>query len=423
MSRLLLFVFIHLYSVLLEIIRIVLFLVQKIHKRGAQWHLQERTSPPTGVFNNQGDTLVWIHAASLGEAKVVSKFLAVLEDKNPDHKYIITAITETGVSYLRDYKYKNDSVCAVMFMPLDTVSRVYKLLDYYSISRVWLMETEIWPGMLWACLKKKIPVGIFNARMEEKSFKLYHRFRLLLKPLFARFDLILAQDEEYANRFKKMGARSDIIHITGNVKSHIMIRLPKSEKRNAIRDSLNIKPENTVITVGCLHPGEAEIIRETVDICGKKGLQWHWIIVPRHLNKTPIILEELGNGTVHCRTAELSIDWNVCCIEKMGILEDMYMIADAAILGGTFIDVGGHNIWEAVQFGLPVFFGSHFHTQRASYERVLEAGTGFCVTNAGELAEGLFSVIRKKHDRFSEAMSLFMQTVNRNATALESYLP
>jgi len=421
MSRLLLFICIHLYSVLLEIIRIILSLLQGVHKRSARWHLRERSVIPVGKFDCHADTIIWIHAASLGEAKVVYKFLAILEDKNPDHKYILTAVTETGVTYLRSHK--KDSVCAVRFLPLDTVGRMQRMLDYYSVSRVWLMETEIWPGMLWACRKKKVPVGVFNARIEKKSFKLYHRFLLLLKPLFAHFDIILAQDKEYANRYKKMGARSEVIHVTGNVKSQIVIRPPKSEQRNTLRQALNLQPENTVITVGCVHPGEAKIIRETIDICTKKGLQWKWIIIPRHLNKTQIILEELGNSTVHCSKAELSGDWDICCIEKMGILEDMYMIADFAVLGGTFIDVGGHNIWEAVQFGIPVFFGPDYYTQQASCARVLKAGTGFCVKDAHELAEGLITVIQKEESRFSDAMAAFIETVNKKATTLESYIP
>ncbi len=421
MSRFLLFVCIHLYSGLLEFVRMGLSLVRGKSKRVAKWYLQERFTVQADDFDCQGKTVVWIHAASLGESKVINILLTILENKNPDHKYVLTAVTETGVTYLQSHK--RASVCAVRFMPLDTITLMEKMLAVFSVSRVWLMETEIWPAMLWACRKKKVPVGIFNARMEKKSFKLYHRFVILLKPLFAHFDTILAQDKTYATRFERMGARKEILHVTGNVKSRIMIRPPKSDQRNSLRRSMNLDPESIVITAGCVHPGEANIIRQTIEILNKKGKQWKWIVIPRHLQKTQSILEELGEGTIHVHTTDLPAEWNVCCIEKMGILEDMYMIADSAILGGTFIDVGGHNVWEAVQFGLPVFFGPDFHTQQASCERIINAGTGFCVQNAHELADRLVEVCQKESSHFTDAMSAFMEKVNREATAVESYIP
>ncbi len=418
MSRVLLFVLIHFYSGLLKYS--LTFLNDK-SKKIKKLCINKRIGIPDNGMDCTGKNVVWIHAASLGETKVICKFLTILEEKYADDVYVLTALTETGVTYLR--RHKRPSVAAVGYLPLDTVSLMQKMVEHYSVSRVWLMETEIWPAMLWTCLKNEVPVGIINARMEEKSFRLYRRFLILLKPLFKHMDCVLVQDKKYASRFKRMGVRSEKIIVTGNIKSRIIIKPALVEQKNSFRHNMHIDPNSVVITAGCVHPGEADIIRQTIAILSEKGLPWKWVIVPRHLNRSAAILDELGADALHIKDIYCDKEWNVCLVEKMGILEDMYMIADAAVLGGTFIEVGGHNVWEAVQFALPVFFGSDFHTQQTSCERIIDAGVGFSVENSEKLAEGLMRVLRTKSSRFSSAISKFGETIKKETTILESYIP
>lgn len=419
MSRFLLYMFIHLYSLLLESFR---FFLPVLDSKGTQYSklfVKERFELP--AVNKRAPEAIWIHASSLGESKVLYKFLKIMEGKHPEASFVLTAVTKTGVDYLR--RHKTDSVCAVGFLPFDTIPLMDRMIKQFAVTRLWLVETEIWPAMLWTCLRNSIPVGIVNARIEKKSFRVYYYFKILLKPLFKHMDVILAQDKVYAARFEAMGASSDIIHSTGNLKSRIIINRPSTIQRDSFRNRMKLNHDNTVIAAGCVHPGEAVIIRQAAGILASKGYQWKWVVVPRHLEKTPAILEELGNGTLHTKTVDLSGEWDMCLIEKLGIMEDMYMISDSAVMGGTFINVGGHNVWEAVQFGIPVFFGPDYHKQRESCGRILDAGVGFCVDNAKELAEGLIKVLKTGTSSFSFNMSTFIKTMKKDANSMESYLP
>ena len=419
MSRFLLYVFVHLYSLLLESFRFFLPVLDSKGTRYSRLLGTERFGLPP--VKKRVPEAIWIHASSLGESKVLYKFLKIMEGKYPEASYVLTAVTKTGVDYLR--RHTTDSVCAVGFLPFDTIPLMDRMIRQFNITRLWLVETEIWPAMLWVCFRNKIPVGIVNARMENKSFKVYYYFKVILQPLFEYMDVILAQDKEYAARFESMGAFSNIIHTTGNLKSRIMINHSSAKQRDTLRRSMKLNHEHTVITAGCIHPREAVVIRKAADILNTKGYQWKWIVVPRHLEKTFLILEELGNNTLHTKTLDLSDDWNMCCIEKIGILEDMYMISDAAVIGGTFIHVGGHNVWEAVQYAIPVFFGPDYHKQRDSCGRILNAGVGFCVDNAEELAGGLIKVLGTDTSGFSSNMSTLIKTMKGDADPMEPYLP
>lgn len=419
MNRFLLHVFVHLYSLLLESFRFFLPVLDSKGTRYSKLLVKERFELPT--VNKRVPDAIWIHASSLGESKVLYKFLKIMEEKYPDASFILTAVTKTGVDYLN--RHKTDSVSAVGLLPFDTIPIMSRMIKQCNITRLWLVETEIWPAMLWVCLVNNIPVGIVNARMEKKSFTLYHYFLIVLKPLFEHMDSILAQDKKYATRFEAMGVPPDNIHITGNLKSQVVINRSSVAQRDSFRRKMSLNHDSTVITAGCIHPKEAVVIRKAADILYSKGYHCRWIIVPRHLEKTAVILEELGKDTLHTKTTDFSGEWNMCLIEKLGILEDMYMISDAAVVGGTFLNVGGHNLWEAVQYAIPVFFGPDYHKQQESCGRILDAGIGFCVDDAKELAEGLIRVLKTDTSHFFSNMSVFIESMKKDVNPLEPYLP
>jgi len=422
MSRFILFLGIHLYSGVMECIKATATLLENSSAKIRKLRAKERSLLPVADASRPGDTVMWIHASSLGESKVVIKFLAALKQKYPQARYVLTAITESGVDYLR--RHRDESVDAVTFFPFDTIPSMRAIIRQYAIRRVWIVETEIWPSMLWVCLKNSIPVGVVNGRMEEKSFRLYHVFYCMMSVFFDRMDAVLAQDKAYADRFIAMGVPAARVHIIGNIKSRIMINPPSARQKQSLRTSMGITPADTVITVGCIHPQEAPLIRDAADLLDARGYRWKWIVLPRHIDKSQLILKAMGDTAACVQKMDLSHAGNRCIIEMYGILEDMYMIADVAVLGGTFTaEVGGHNIWEAVQFSVPVFFGPHYYKQQQSYDRVLAAGVGFCVRDAAELAQRLAGTVNNDSDALRKQLSLFRGTMEKDVTPLESYLP
>jgi 3-deoxy-D-manno-octulosonic-acid transferase len=115
--------------------------------------------------------------------------------------------------------------------------------------------------------------------------------------------------------------------------------------------------------------------------------------------------------------------WEICLVDKFGVLEDMYMIADAAFVGGTFVSVGGHNVWDAARFGIPVFFGPDFHTQQESCEKLLSAGVGFMAQSAEELATLITGVIKTDTSVFAGSLSQFIQGAHDRQQEIERMLP
>ncbi len=408
------------YSSIFEILRFSVNLLSRIFIF-SKWNLRERQNPPRLVRDIRNRTVVWVHAASLGEAKVLLKFLELLVSRHPEDLYLLTAASPTGVKFLEENR--RAEVCAVGFLPLDTIPLMNKMLDRFKVSRIWLVETELWPSMLWCCREKRIPVGIVNGRLEERSYKNMKRLDFLFRPLFNQLDIVLVQDEIYSARFQELGVNPDCVHVIGNLKSHVTVRRPDTRHWISIRKKLNIDESVLLLTAGCIHPGEASVIRESFEKLRELGLPCRCIVVPRHLEAVPALIQELGDSALLLKDIETDQPWDLCVIEKMGILDDMYRIADAAIVGGSFVKVGGHNVWDPARFGIPVFFGPETHAQKESCERLVTSGVGFRVQDGSELGRTIYKVMKTEASRFVNAQILFAETVNKSQSILEPLIP
>jgi 3-deoxy-D-manno-octulosonic-acid transferase len=413
--------FVFFYSAVLELCRFVVVPPLLLTKRSAAWNIRERLGLPQLTNKHTGHPVVWVHAASLGESKLLVKFLDILKKKHPEHVYVLTATTRAGVEYLKTVR--DNRVIAAGYFPFDTIRLMNKMVRQFAVSRLWLMETELWPSMMWVCMHRSVPVGMVNARMEKKSFTPFRLMRFLCKPVFCSLDIVLAQSASYASRFEQLGVRPAAVHIIGNLKNAIDVRRPLSTERNALRAAMKIADNDFVVTAGCLHAGEGRIMREALDRINTGGGHVKCIIVPRHLTETPSLMKELGPKTLLVRQTSSTESWEICLVDKFGVLETMYKLADAAFVGGTFVSVGGHNVWDAARFGIPVFFGPDFHTQQESCEKLLSAGVGFLAQSAEELATLITGVIETDTSVFAGSLSQFIQGAHDRQQEIERMLP
>ena len=124
--------FVFFYSAVLELCRFIVVPPLLRTNTAAAWNIRERLGPPQLTNNNTGQAVVWVHAASLGEAKLLLQFLEVLEQRNPDDRYVVTATTRAGVEHLE--RMQRPSLCAVGFLPFDTLPLMRALIRKFNVS-------------------------------------------------------------------------------------------------------------------------------------------------------------------------------------------------------------------------------------------------------------------------------------------------
>jgi 3-deoxy-D-manno-octulosonic-acid transferase len=165
------------------------------------------------------------------------------------------------------------------------------------------------------------------------------------------------------------------------------------------------------------------VLRACLEELKRRGRACKCIVVPRYLEESAVIAEEFGGAADRLSEIATTAAWECCIVEKLGVLETMYRIADAAVIGGTFVDIGGHNVWEPARFGIPVFFGPSHHEQNSGCERLLVAGVGFKSSDAGELADALERTLWIDPHTYARAEALFTEQVNRQQRVVEPLIP
>ena len=157
---------------------------------------------------------IWLHAVSVGEVNLLAVLLQQVSRERPDIECCVSTTTVTGYDLARQ-KYKEHTV---FYCPLDFSWAVRRAMRRIRPSLLVLAELELWPNLIRAAKEHGANVAIVNGRLSEDSFRGYHRIRRLLQSTLDRIDCIAVQTAEYAERFRRLGAPSDRVIVTGSLK-------------------------------------------------------------------------------------------------------------------------------------------------------------------------------------------------------------
>lgn len=332
---------------------------------------------------------IWIHAASMGEVGVIVPLIAELRARRPGQALAISTVTETGQARARDLFGR---VAAVFFLPLDFLWVQARALRRIEPSLVILVETELWPNLIWLCHKRKVPVMLVNARLSERSLPHYQRFAFLFRPLLDTFRIIACQSEEDARRYRSIGVRPEIVRVLGNLKYDCIVGPVTPDERMKIRDDLGIPPDAVVMTAGSTREGEETLLIDawtkavqdaTPRLCSGQECKIQnaiLVIAPRHPDRFAEVESLLIERAVRYVTRNQQrktggpVEFDVLLLDSIGELVSAYAASDMAFVGGSLVPVGGHNPLEPAALGLPVVFGPHMFNAQESADSLLAVG-------------------------------------------------
>ena len=87
------------------------------------------------------------------------------------------------------------------------------------------------------------------------------------------------------------------------------------------------------------------------------------LLAPRHPERFPAVASLLHDAHVkfwsRTQWGGSPLNGGVLLVDSIGELANLYALADLAIVGGSFVPVGGHNILEPAQHGVPIIVGPH----------------------------------------------------------------
>jgi len=348
---------------------------------------RERWGERVGLYGRHSlRSGIWIHAVSVGEVQAAAALIRHFLERYPDAGVMVTTTTLTGSERLRGLF--EDAVRHV-YTPFDLTPIMDRFLDAVRPQLAVVMETEIWPNMLGACERRGIPVVLANARLSARSAKGYARLGGFTGETLWRFAAIAAQNSEDAARFRALGAPTERIRVTGNIKFDVPRPGSLLDHAEALRRCWGIG--RPVWVAASTHEGEEKQLlcahQEILEQLSRALL----VLVPRHperFGRVAVLVEQRGFGLVRRSTGDpCGEQVSVFLGDTMGELPAFLAAGDAAFIGGSLVPSGGHNLLEAAAVGVPIAMGPHVFNFARITELMVREGAAVQVTDTHALAQ------------------------------------
>jgi 3-deoxy-D-manno-octulosonic-acid transferase len=358
--------------------------------------------------------LLWVHAVSLGETRAAATLIDALRKRRPQAHLLLTPGTATGRAAGAALLRQGD---VQAWLPFDTPGAVSRFLRRFRPEVGVLMETEVWPNLLYAAQREGVPIVLANARLSERSARKGERLASLMRPAVAQLSAVLAQTAVDGERLRAAGAPR--VEVCGNLKFDMTPNAKLLARGLEWRQAL----QRPVVLAASTRDGEEAVLLAAWR--AQRAPRPLLLIVPRHpqrFDEVAALVEQSGftlarrSGWPQAHPAADAEQADVWLGDSLGEMPLYYAAADVALLGGSFAPLGGQNLIEAAACGCPVVMGPHTFNFAEAARLSLAARAAVRV---GDIGEGVARAIELAQDEARNAWverALAFAQAHRGAT-------
>ncbi|MGA8500582.1 MAG: 3-deoxy-D-manno-octulosonic acid transferase [Candidatus Sulfotelmatobacter sp.] len=391
-----------LYSVALAVAMLVslpYWLLQMARHNKYSKGLAERLGrlPSRLQLPKEQEPVIWVHAVSVGEVLAVAGLVEELQRRFPEHRIFISTTTDTGQALAR----KRFGEASVFYFPMDFAFAIRPYLRALRPRIVVIAETEFWPNFLRLAHASGARIAVVNARISDRSWPSYRRFRGLLRRLLVNVDLFLAQTPADAARLRDIGAAPERVRVTGNLKFDVPAPAPPAIVESA-RKSIVATGAGPVLVCGSTVEGEETLLLKAFENLLVQHPGAVMILAPRHPERFAAVAALLEQMSIRFLRRSL---WNgepltsgVLLLDTIGELAPLYALADIAFVGGSLVPRGGHNIIEPAQHGVATVVGNHTENFR-DIVSLFESRDAVRIVGPAELPLVLLELLANEEER------------------------
>ena len=405
------------YRALINIVLLVsplIILFRIINKKEDKKRFREKL----GFFSqkrNKGN-LIWFHGASVGELQSIVPILEKFQKNKKINHILVTSNTLSSSKIILKPHLKK---VIHQFFPIDVNIISKKFIDYWKPSRVFFIDSEIWPNTLNNLKNKKIPITLLNARITHRTYKRWNLFPKFAHENFRKFDLCLTSSLESQKYLKNLKA--------SNVKYIGNLKFAQSENENLIKlkDLKKITKIKKIWCASSTHDNEELFFAQTHLELRKKINNLFTIIIPRHVNRSDKIKDELSNLGLKVQMyepkKEINLDTDIYIVNSYGMTKSFYSNCKIVFLGGSIIKHGGQNPLEAIRYNCKVLHGPNVSNFKEIYEFLNKKKISSKIINQKQLVNILQNFFLKKNklNNFrKEIKSIGTQILNKTYRAI-----
>jgi 3-deoxy-D-manno-octulosonic-acid transferase len=343
---------------------------------------------------------LWVHAVSLGEMIAAKPLIEALSKTYPEKTILVTTMTVTGSNFAQ--KLANQQIQHV-FIPYDIPDAIHRFLNRTRPLCAVVMETELWPNLLYYTARRNIPILLANARLSQASMQGYLKIRWLIKHTIADIRYIAAQTQADAERFLQLGAKTEQLRVLGNLKFDVSLPHTLIDQGRELRRSWG--EHRPTLIAASTHATEEEKVLTAFTTVQKTYPNALLILVPRHperFNEVANLLQQRGFAFMR-RSEHKTCDNNTTVFlgDSVGEMFLYYAMTDIVFIGGSFIKLGGHNPLEPAALSLPIITGDCVFNFREVFRLLHDAHGAVTVVDETQLAQAWLELLGDEKRRLT----------------------
>jgi 3-deoxy-D-manno-octulosonic-acid transferase len=311
--------------------------------------------------------------------------IRALGKRYPDRPLLVTTVTPTGAA--RVASLFGDEVHHT-YIPFEAPAVVNRFFEATNPEIALVLETEIWPNLYRGCGVREIPLILVSARISPKSVRSYRRLLPLFRETLSHGIIIAAQSDADAERFMSLGAAVERTRVTGNIKFDVELPPDLAVRGQELRAELF--GERPVWIAASTHEGEEEIVLDAQRKLLQDIPDLLLVLVPRHPQRfagvRDMVVKERMSIVARTDGKPCSASTQVFLGDTMGELTLFYAASDVALVGGSLVPIGGHNLLEPAALGLPLVSGTHVFNAQEIADMFVDKGACKLVQDSAELA-------------------------------------
>lgn len=344
---------------------------------------------------------IWVHAVSVGELNASIPLIMLLRSEALGRKLVLSVTTKEAMEVAK--KNLCQMVDEIIYAPFDFLSVARRIARAIKPKLFFSAETEIWPNLFNQLRAVGATRILFNGRITLP--KIPHPMWLYVKRYLLHLpDIIFVQDDSSLQNLMRILPNRKNVFITGNTKFDLEVP-PISPDRADYYKQLFQADSRKLILIASTHPGEETLLSTLLLKLPAGAPQLRLIFAPRHPRRSrevqeilskdgrdSVLLTDLEHNSPPLGDESALLGEKAIIIDRIGLLSDLYWMADLVILGGSFVPIGGHNVLEPASRGRLVMMGPHYANFKTIVES-LKSISGIIILESGNLLERLLELL------------------------------
>jgi 3-deoxy-D-manno-octulosonic-acid transferase len=324
--------------------------------------IRDRYRAWASTTRDRARPLLWVHAPSVGEGLQARPVLELARSRRPELQLAYTYFSPSAIGFASqlDVDFRD-------YLPFDTPGDARVALESLAPTALVFSKLDVWPVITREARARGVRLGLISATLSRGSSRRSRTASALLRDAYAALEVVGAIDDADADRLVQLGVRSNVIVITGDTRyDQVWARAQRVDRTSALLAPL--RDSRPTLVAGSTWPTDEAVLLPAFETLRRGNVTARLIIAPHEPTEghvTPILDWARAAQLTVSRLGDAAAGKSdVVVVDRLGVLGELYALADIAFVGGGFHVAGLHSVLEPAAFGVPVLFGPRHHGSR-----------------------------------------------------------